>query len=62
MVSKGNDQVAMSSKYETREDVGESEESVVTQSPVNHVTKNSPMHVNHYFNSIFIGPHVYFQL
>lgn len=39
----------MSSKYETREDVGESEESVVTQSPVNHVTKNSPMHVNNDF-------------
>lgn len=52
----------MSSKYETREDVGESEESVVTQSPVNHVTKNSPMHVNNDFFSMFIGPHVYFQL
>ena len=52
----------MSSKYETREDVGESEESVVTQSPVNHVTTNFPMHVNNYFYSIFIGPHVYFQL
>ena len=62
MVSKGNDQVAMSSKYETREDVGESEESVVTQSPVNHVTKNSPMHVNNDFFSMFIGSHVYFQL
>ena len=39
----------MSTKYETREDVGESEESVVTQSPVNHEAKNFPMHVNYVY-------------
>ena len=52
----------MSTKYETREDVGESEESVLTQIPVNIDTKNFPMPVNDYFYSMFIGPHVYFQL